>query len=72
MAEQDRTDQVGHTAEPHASQPAGSNPTTWRPAPEPERVRVAAAGLGALRPARQELGPAGEFQGGIALAAGSV
>jgi hypothetical protein len=35
-------------------------------------MRVAAAGLGALRPARQELGPAGEFQGGIALAAGSV
>ncbi len=72
MAEQDPTSQTGHTATAHALRPTGNGPTTWRPALETDRVRSAAAGLGALRLARQEPGPAGESIRGIALAAGST
>ncbi|MFD9460285.1 hypothetical protein [Streptomyces sp. NPDC060027] len=72
MAEQDPNNQAGHTVLPHAPQSAGSEPTTWQPALEMDRVRSAAAGLGVLRLARREPGGAGESLRGIALAVGSA
>ncbi|GGQ76903.1 hypothetical protein [Couchioplanes azureus] len=71
MAEQDSANQAGHTAPP-VPESDGNGTTTWRPALETDRVRSAAAGLGALRLARREPGPAGETLNGIALAIGSA
>ncbi|MGW2824797.1 hypothetical protein ACWC24_27915 [Streptomyces sp. NPDC001443] len=72
MAEQDPRDQAGQAATSHAPQWAESGPTTWQPALETDRVRSAAAGLGALRLARREPGRAGESLRGFGLAAGSA
>ncbi|MFE1246365.1 hypothetical protein [Streptomyces sp. NPDC058735] len=72
MAEQGPRDQVEQPATRHAPQRAGSDPTTWQPAIETDRVRSAAADLGVLRLARREPGGPGESLRGIALAVGSA
>ncbi|MFE2581610.1 hypothetical protein [Streptomyces sp. NPDC059378] len=72
MAERDPKDRAGTAAASRAPQWAESGPAPWQPAPESDRVRSAAAGLGALRLARREPGRAGETLRGIVLAVGSA
>ncbi|MFI5960397.1 hypothetical protein ACIBZJ_42545, partial [Cryptosporangium sp. NPDC051539] len=75
-ADQPSSGQQG--AQPGRGQAAGESgggaagTKTWLPADETERVRGAATGMGALRLARREPGPAREFVGGLVYAGASL